>query len=485
LSKKAKKKKLAMQNVQKRIPRITPEEQLLDDMLMCDTVCGETGKFKRTKKAYIEDFVEWFVNNLPSVPYVLEQKTNLAFSNSLTTGDESEDVVLNNFLFAKNIKGETNYSVLRENYENSEVYGKDGLRWLSLEDGIINVPSKNYASLTEDDEEYYGFKDTVGYLISTDGRKMWKTDTKGLEFDRDILERQGVIIDKKKHLMIVSQDEFLNVRNDISSEDGKSPFKQEQLRVALIAAVLERLNYDIEYDGPGRLIVRVDDDYIKGKDNEISATKVLDSSVRAERGREEKVKKEVASISEQIKKSSSDNIIALSNAFGKEILHLPRVTKATDLLDWLLNEGEVVAAQILKIPATLLGIGKISGNISMEKILDKDMLTAIIPDREAYITQVSAFLAPKLGVDKICFDKYEMKQVADENDKRIKVVGMVEKLRRTGNPEDDKVADALADMLMADLKGGNGELKRLSVINRALENVKKLFTKKRREKNGN
>ena len=450
--------------MQRRVSSITPEERLLDDMLMCDTVCGDTGRFKRTKKTYIEDFIEWLISNLPSIPYVLEQKTNLAFSNKLTTGDENEDDILDKFLFAKNIKGETNYSVLRENYENSEIYGKDGLRWLSLEDGIINVPSKHYASLVEDNEEYYGFKDTVGYLVSTDGRKMWETDTKGFEVDRDVLERQGIIIDKEKHLLIVSQDEFLNVRNDISSEEGKSPFKQEQLRVSLIATVLERLNYDIEYDGPGRLIVRVDDDYAKGKDNEISATKVLDASPRAERERENKLKQEVVNISEQIKTSTSDNIIALSNAFGKEILHLPRVTKATEFLDYLVNEGAVIAAQILKIPATLLGLGKISGNISMEKILDKDMLTAIIPDREDYMRQVSTFLAPKLGISKVYFDKYEMKQVTDENDKRIKVVGMIEKLRKTGNPEDAKVADALANMLMTDLKGGNGELKTLSLI---------------------
>lgn len=476
MSKRAKKKARRLEGmVAKHVSSITPEEKLLDKMLACDTTCTDIGKFERTKKVYIEDFVEWLISNLPTVPYVRERKVNMAFSNKLTTGNEKEDEILDKFLFAQNVKGVTNYSVLRENYDNSEVFGKDGLRWLG-EDGIINVPSKYYASLVEDNEEHYGFKDTVAYLVSTDGRKMWEADTKRLKFDKEAFESKGVIIDKEKHMMIISPDEFLNVRNDISNEEGKSPFLDDQLRLSLLTAILERLNYDIEYDGPGRIIVRVDDDYANGKGNEISATNIINDSERARVERESKIKQEVANIGEQIKSSSSDNIIMLSNAFKEKIDHLPRVTKATEFLQYLEKEGEIIS-QVLKVTPLLIGFGKISGNVSMEKIIDNAMLTDVIPDREDYINKVSAWLAPKIGVSKIYFDKYEMKQVVDENDKRKKVVEMVEKLRKTGNQTDAKAADALVEMLTVDLKGGNGELKKLSFINKTLENVKKLFTK--------
>ncbi|MGH2123234.1 hypothetical protein ACQ10H_15495, partial [Enterococcus faecalis] len=82
--------------------------------------------------------------------------------------------------------------------------------------------------------------------------------------------------------------------------------------------------------------------------------------------------------------------LAVSNAF-KKMDHLPRVTKATEFLSYLNQEGEIMA-QVFGVPNVLLGLGKISENISMEKVIDNAMLNSIIPLRENITTQISSIL---------------------------------------------------------------------------------------------
>ena len=65
-----------------------------------------------------------------------------------------------------------------------------------------------------------------------------------------------------------------------------------------------------------------------------------------------------------VKDSNSTSVLAVSNAFKRwTTCH---VTKATEFLSYLNQEGEIMA-QVFGVPNVLLGLGKISGNISMEK----------------------------------------------------------------------------------------------------------------------
>ena len=435
------------------------ENVVLEDMLGCNPVCTDAGSFKTPKFIYEEDVIEWLCRNLPTMPYVIGQVVNFIFSNGLTTGDEGQDKKLNDFLYAKNIKGDTNYHVLQEGVKNSLVYGKNGIRWLSLEDGVLNVESRHYASLTDDNEEYYGFKDTIGYIVSANGQKIWETSLDEIEFDEKALLNKGVVVDKERRIIILSQSEFLNMRNNPSLDDGESQLLFDRQRLKLLATVYSRMNYDIEYDGPGRILFKVKNGYASGDDNEVSTSQVVNQSGIARAGRRERAKKEASEIGKQIKESTSDNVIVISDIFDDEMVHLPRTTKATEFFGYIENEG-VILSQVFGIPPTLLGLGKISGNVSMEKIIDNAMLNAIIPMRERFATQISAFLAGKIGVDKIYFDKYEMKQAVDENDKRAKVVNMIEKLSKSGYKQ---LANKFARMLENDLENSSDVVKALKV----------------------
>ena len=134
-----------------------------------------------------------------------------------------------------------------------------------------------------------------------------------------------------------------------------------------------------------------------------------------------------------VKDSNSTSVLAVSNAF-KKMDHLPRVTKATEFLSYLNQEGEIMA-QVFGVPNVLLGLGKISGNISMEKVIDNAMLNSIIPLRENIATQNSSILTNNLKVPKVYFDKYELKSQSDINDRRLKVLTVAERLKALGKED--------------------------------------------------
>ena len=451
-----------------------PNIPVLNKMLECNAACA--GDFKPKEFRYEEEVIDWLYRNLPSVQYVIEQEINHMFSNGLTTGDEKNDERLDAFLYAYNINGVTNYSVLQEVVKEARGYGKCGLRFLSSEDGWIKVSSMYYSAIVEENEEYYGFKDTIGYLVSYDKQKIYETDVKELRFDREIYEKNGVIIDKDRKLMILSKDHFVSLRNNPTQEKADSPLDYDKQRVDLLKKIYERLNYDIEYDGPGRLLFQVDDPYTSSDDNEIGISDVMNQTTLAEATRTNDIKSEIENIGKKIKESSSDSVIGVSNVFKEKPMHLPRVTKATDLIEYLEKEEDIMA-QVFSINPALIGLGEINGNVSMEKIIDNAMLNTIIPKREKFAIQFSPLLSENLGFEKVYFDKYEMKQVIDENEQRSKVVEMIVKLKTSGY---DWLADKFAAMLDQDIDDGAGGIKKLKT--KAISFVNKIFGGKKNAK---
>ncbi|MGM0175699.1 hypothetical protein [Enterococcus sp. DIV0800] len=440
---------------------------VLEDMLRCNAFCA--GDFKTARFVYQEDLLEWMARNLPSLPYIVDQMVQLIFSNGLTTGDEDEDKVLDEFLYKKNIRGATNYSILQAAMRKSIVFGKHGLRWLSEEHGWINVDSRNYASLVEDNEEYYGFKDIVGYIIAFDDVKIFEQDTKSLQFDRDAFEKNGILVDPNKKLIILSKEEFVNLRLDMTKEDGESPLLSDQQRVKLLSTVYERLNYDLEYDGPGRLLFKLKDNYATGDDNELGTADVISQSKSAKDSRVSQAKAEAEQLGRQVKNSGSDSVILVSNIF-EDFDHLERVTKSTEFIEWVeANEG-VILSQVFGLPPALINLGEMSGNVSMEKIIDNAMLNSIIPIRERFAVQFSPILCDKLGLSKVYFDKYELSQAVSENEPRKEVVDMMATLKNSGFEE---LANKMGQMLDEEIDASDGQLKKLNVS--GFEKLKNLF----------
>lgn len=417
--KKRQKANLSSQSNSFNIQNWSQAEIILDNLLQCNTAC-KSGFTLVDNKTQAEE-IEWLIANLPTLPYVMDSYLNFVFSNKLTTGSEELDnTVLNPFLYRTNAKGVTNYSVIREAVKNMILYGKCGIRWLDDESGIVSVESNRYTSLTRQDKEFYGFYRTVSYAVSTDEEEPISLGQEPIELDRDEFKRTGRIVSKNKDYIVVLPEDFVNLRTDTSKENGISKLQEDKQRLTLIGNVYQRLNYDIVYDGPGRLIFWLKDNFLNGGDIDVSANEILDQSSEAKDLRAERAKDEIKKMAMEIKGSSSDNVILASSYFEDKFEHIPRVTKATEFLEYLqMKEGSIIA-QCIGITPELIGLGDVSGNVSMEKIIDNAMVNVIIPLREAVATQFSPMLSQKLGVPKIYFDKYEARYNVDRSSEAYK-----------------------------------------------------------------
>lgn len=438
------------------------EERVIDEILQqwleCNTVC-DLAVPKEKKREGLEK-ADRYMRILPGAEYVLTQTLNYIFSNGLTTGSINQDEVLKAFLYRKNEKGNTNLSELRNTIGMAISHGGSGLRW---ERG--NVYQYKWGTFRVLTYKENGIEKILGYIVAKDGGRV-----PNFTFRSDDMREYEDFISRldEQGLILLTEEEFIVVRNDTSEWYGKSPLLADEERLDLLVAVYERLNYDIKYDGPGRIIIRPKDGYIGGADNEVSSSTVMGGALDGNEKRIEQIKAEAARVAKELKGSSSDSVIVLSNAFDKEIEHLERVTKATEFFNWIKNDT-LILAQDFGMSPSLLELGGISGNVSMTSIINVAMTNSIVPLREKFATQISGFLSKMLGVEKIYFNKYEMEQREDENTMRTKVVNIMSLLNAMHDENDRIRPDALelfedfAEMLSQNIHNENGVLEELEV----------------------
>lgn len=396
---------------------------ILEDSLTCST-CTDIGRFPRFDKLSDQQKLDYFTKNLPGLDYVKGQIINYMFSNGLATGSVEGNAKLDEWIYDTNGIGATNYLTLQTAIGNAIVYGENGL-WMRP-DGIRSVEKGYYATLLAQNDGLYTI---LGYVVRKNGEKIDEEyDFKSLSDIYADLEPMEIV---KRFFgdgyIIVPTDEFVNLRNDISKIHGYSPLLKDQQRLALIEAVYERLNFDINYDGPGRIIIRPKDGYLESEDNQVSSSMVLNQTAGAQQARYNKAREEAKRVGQELKYSTSDSVILLSNAFDKNIDTLPRVTKATEFLSWV-DDCVQMLAQDLGMKPELIGLGRYSGNISLTTVIDDSMVNSIVPMRESYAVQFSKLISKRVGVPKVYFDKYDLQQAADFNDERVKMANTIRQL---------------------------------------------------------
>lgn len=433
----------------------TVEEQILDDMLECNTKCADLGTYKPCDKRKGLAEIDRLVKALPGMGYIESQFVDYIFSNGVTTGSIPQNKKLDAFLYRKNMQGNTNLAVLRDVIGNAAVYGETGIRWYNGD--IYMVKPGTYGALTRKEN---GIEYPVIYFCTDDGRYI---SGETIELPKEKTIEDFVRSFTEQHLVLLDTSNFVNVRNDTSKLHGDSPLLRDTLRIDLLVSVYSRLGYDVEYDGPGRLILRPKDGYVSGDLNDVSTSSVMNQSVMAADKRMDKAQKEVRRVGEEVKNSSSDSVILLSNAFDKEITKLERVTKATEFFDWIGNEGKILA-QALGLAPSLLELGEVSGNVSMQRILDNAMENTVVPLREHYSTQFSDLLARKLGIEKVYFGKYELASAPDRETVILKSVEAMSMLNQIeGSAKAKQLIDDLADRISYNIHNDDGSLVELSI----------------------
>lgn len=405
---------------------VSPEE-MINILDTCNQSCYRSFCFEGKQKKGIS----YLIKNLPALPYIEEQFMNFMFSNSLTTGDtDTDDKVLNPWLFRRNVLNQTNYDVIRTAILHAKEYGKAGVRVIG--DDLIMVPAKRYTTLMMWDTEYKGFKKPIGYAVALKKGNI-SLGSRPVTINRPHFDNTGQLIDQHFDYIILSGQEFVNLRFDTSTETGVSCFEKDMQRLMLLSRLYERMNYDIEYDGPGRIIFWVKDGLLDvGMD--VSTGEIIGNLNNQQKSRKDKAVVALEEISREIKSSKSDNVILAPNIFDHEITQLPKVIKSTDFFGWLDNESQIIS-NVFGLDPNLIGVGKVSGNVSMEKIIDNAMINSIVPMREKVITQISDLVSGLLGVEKIYFDKYQMKQNNDISQEVYRLVMTAEKLHELGDEE--------------------------------------------------
>ena len=431
-------------------------DEIVRNWATCNQVCDVAVPKKRAE--YGLEKVDEYMRVLPGADYVLTQTLNYIFSNGLTTGSINEDVVLDDFLYRKNRKGTTNLHTLRDTLGMAITHGACGMRW--LDGDIYQYKWGTYRVLTLLKD---GIEQVVGYIVSKDGKFVppikfdFSKYTEYEDFIRDLDEKQLILLDT---------NEFMVIRNDTSLPYGHSPLLRDEARLDLLTAVYERLNYDIRYDGPGRIIIRPKDGFVSGDLNDISTTAVIGEALKQKDKDDKAMLAEARRVAKQLQGSSSDSVIVLSNAFSDKIEHLERVTKATEFFTWIKNDT-LLLAQDFGMSPSLLELGGVSRNVSMEKIIDNSMINSIVPLRERYAIQFSEFISSHLGITKVFFNLYEMAQREDENTMRTKIVNLMSLLNAMHDendrirPKAQQLFDDFADMLSENIHNENGVLEEL------------------------
>ena len=439
-------------------------DEILESMLECSE-CNDIGRMPKHKWGDGLEKVDEYMRVLPGADYVLAQTLNYMFSNGLTTGSIRQDEVLDKFLYQKNNRQTTNKDELRNAIGMATTHGASGLRW--LDGNVYQYKWGTYKVLTF---RRNGIASVLGYLIRKDGEKV-----QPVKFDFDkYTEYEDFIRDiEDQDLMLLGTKDFMVVRNDTSLPYGHSPLLRDEARLDLLTAVYERLNYDIRYDGPGRIIIRPKDGLLGGDDStDASTANVLQGALNGQLKNKEQLLLEAKRVANQIKNSSSDSVIVLSNAFDKDIDHLERVTKATEFFTWIKNDT-LLLAQDFGMAPSLLELGGVSGNVSMTSIISTAMRNTIVPLREKYSEQFSSFIASHLGVEKIYFNKYEMVEAGDVDTMRTKYVNMLSLLNamridgqdgeKKIQPAAQRLFDDMATMLSENIHNETGALEELTM----------------------
>ena len=447
----------------------TNNEKLLNDFLRdwleCNTVCDlakESEIMKKLKSLKGWNKVDYYMEVLPGADYVRTQTLNYIFSSGITTGSINEDVTLDDFLYKTNEEGVMNLNVLRNVIATAISHGCCGARW--YRGNIYQYKPGTYKMLKLRNRD--GVSMVAAYIVAEDGGKVpdiaWNEDD---EFTFNEYEDIVRYLREQKIILLDTAD-FLNMRNDTSLDYGYSPLLHDTLRLDLLSATYERLNYDVRYDGPGRIVIRPRSGFMADENNDISTSTLMNESITSASKRLENVKKEAARVGKDLKESSSDSVILLSQAFDREITHLPRVTKATEFFDWLKNDTFIIAQDFGMSPS-LLELGGISGNVSMTSIIGNAVNNNIVPLREKYATQISPFLVDKLGVSRVYFDMYALDQADDENVMRTQVANIISILNSIKGdddkirPEASQLVIDFAQMLSDNIHNENSQLEEL------------------------
>jgi len=368
------------------------------------------------------DFI-W--NNLPAVAYVINSKVSYIFSARLTTGDEAQDKILEEYLQSENVQGAVNFEELKTAVRYMLLYGQAGVRFLSKDDGWLYVNPKSFEPAVLEDERYWGVYKTLFYIInrgfSESNYKGIDVDDAYVDLDNEIedgypiveIANKGNVLSDDENFIYVDDKLFINLREDTSLLNGKSRYDNDRQRLQLVATILDRLIHDLSTGGIGRVLFQLKDTLFNQNgiiDGEMSSEAFLESistgSININQtnfsSNSTDLQDSIRSFAEAFS-GNDEKPVFIPSILEKDPVRLENVVKSTDFIEWLQDQCEKLAAQLQDLDPILLGLGSLSGNVSTTTIFDNAYKYVFEPMRRKIAEQISPLLEEQLGIGPVRF----------------------------------------------------------------------------------
>ncbi|MGQ4819082.1 hypothetical protein ACQ1ZK_18465, partial [Enterococcus faecium] len=89
-----------------------------------------------------------------------------------------------------------------------------GLRFLSKDDGLINVKCNHFGVAQILNKEHYGYKELIGFVIDKKGRAITDVDLSEGEIDSEEYFKKGIFVFKNNDNILLPPEKFVNLRVD-------------------------------------------------------------------------------------------------------------------------------------------------------------------------------------------------------------------------------------------------------------------------------
>ena len=390
--------------------------------------------------------VDFLVYNLPALNAILDGVVNYIFASEIQFKKKSGEVLeadeTERILSEKNINGidirTLLQSITRELFE----HGAVGIR--KVGNSFVAVKKNSYDLILKESDEHRFIYLPYLYLIRKE--KMLNRKIRIFSKDEEVRDRRfsldenGNIVSNTKNWIVLENDEFINLTLD-DSIIGLSPFEYDKKRVHLTLLLLDYFIHDFKRNGVGTLMFKYKQSVMSQLANEIASTsgKIFDTSTTNQEYTEEKTKREIQNLVNQLTTVSYGDAVIYTDAFD-EAEQLKRDSKPSDYLEtlhiWIIR----FISQIYGISPQVFDLVESSGNNGKDEIIKTFVLHWVIPKRNMLADKFTRIFQ-MLGYEyTVAFKNEEIADYYDYEDD-LKVLDVYERLKSLGL--DDKAEQYL------------------------------------------
>lgn len=384
--------------------------------------------------------VDFLVYNLPALNAILDGIINYIFASELQLKTASGDVLdaskTQEILSAKNINGIDNLTLLQSLTRELFEHGAIGIR--KVDDSFITVKKNSYDMILKESDEHRFIYIPELYLIRKE--KTLNRKIRIFSKDEEIKDRRfeidekGNVVSKTKNWIVLENDEFINLTLD-NSIVGLSPFEYDKKRVHLVLLLLDYFIHDFKRNGIGTLMFKYKQSTLAQLADEIATTsgKIFDTSSSNQEHIEEKTKREIQNLVNQLTTVSYGDAVIYTDAFD-DAEQLKRDSKPSDYLEtlhiWIIR----FICQIYGVSPQVFDLVESSGNNSKAEIIKTFILHWVIPKRNMLADKFTKIFH-LIGYD---YDvEFKNEEIADYYDYEddLKVLDVYERLKSLGLDE--------------------------------------------------